>query len=479
MTSMIEQASALLLSPSDCGVAELEKTLSQAMFNSVDYADIYLQSSCSEDWFLEEGIVKEGSYSVNRGFGVRVVSGEKTGYAYADEISKAALSKAVTSASSIVRSSKNATVKVTQSPFEANIYPAINPLLSLSADEKVALLKDIDKKAREQDSRISDVEVHLSSTYDAVLIMNSQGLLTADIRPLVELTVRVVVLQDDQREQAMAGGGGRYDLKELIQPDRIQSYIDKAIRQALLNLEAQPAPAGVMPVVLGPGWPGVLLHEAVGHGLEGDFNRKQTSAFTDKLGERVASDLCTIVDDATLPNRRGSIRIDGEGTPGQNTVLIENGILKNYMQDWHNAHLMGSNSTGNGRRESYAHLPVPRMTNTYMLAGKTHPDEIIASVDHGLYALDFSGGEVDITSGKFVFTASEAYLIKKGKIMHPVRGAALIGNGPDILTKVTMVGNDLKLDPGIGTCGKAGQSVPVGVGQPSVKIEAMTVGGVK
>jgi len=426
---------------------------------------------------LEDGIIKGGSYNIDRGVGVRVMSGEKTGFAYSDDILMPALEQAARAARSISQSGGHQAIESWKWTTGHQLYLPINPLQSLNENEKIALLQRIDAYARQQDSRVIQVNVSLAAEYETILVMASDGHLAADVRPLVRLNVSVVVEQNGRREQGYAGGGGRYDYQYFVTNDLGLSYAREAVRQALVNLEAVDAPAGTMPVVLGPGWPGVLLHEAVGHGLEGDFNRKGTSVFSGKMGQKVASSLCTVVDDGTLPNRRGSLNVDDEGVPTQRTVLIENGILRNYIQDKRNARLMGMESTGNGRRESYAHVPMPRMTNTYMLPGTSSPEDIIASVKKGIYAVNFGGGQVDITSGKFVFSASEAYLIENGKVTRPVKGATLIGNGPEVLNKVSMVGTDLKLDTGIGVCGKDGQSVPVGVGQPTLRIDALTVGG--
>jgi len=426
---------------------------------------------------LEDGIVKEGSHSIEQGAGVRAVSGEKTGFAYSDEIVMPALLKAAQAARAIARSGNTAKLKAWRASGDAGLYRQVDPLDSMSADDKVDLLKRIDAEARRQDPRVQQVIVSIAGVHEVILIAASDGTLAGDVRPLVRLNVSVIVEDKGRREQGSCGGGGRCGYEMFLENDRAFEHAREAVRQALVNLEAVDAPAGNMTVVLGPGWPGVLLHEAIGHGLEGDFNRKGTSAFAGRVGQKVASPLCTVVDDGTLAGRRGSLNIDDEGTPTQCTTLIENGVLKGYMQDKMNAGLMGVAPTGNGRRESYAHLPMPRMTNTYMLAGESDPEEIIKSVKKGLYAVNFGGGQVDITSGKFVFSASEAYLIEDGKITRPVKGATLVGNGPDVLTRVSMVGNDLKLDLGVGTCGKEGQSVPVGVGQPTLRVDGLTVGG--
>ncbi len=466
-----------ILTPAGLQESDIEKIMSRLLSSSVDAADIYFQSSHSESWVMEGGIIKEGSYSIEQGAGVRAVSGEKTGFAYSDRIELPVLLEAANNVRAIVRQGQEAQVKLTYAPNTTQYYPIANPLKSLAEQQKIDLLRQIDTETRQLDPRIEEVIISLSGGHDVVLVANQDGQLAADVRPLVRMNVTVIVEENGRREQGSMGGGGRSDYGYFLDHDRALAFGKEAVRQALVNLEAEEAPAGNMTVVLGSGWPGILLHEAIGHGLEGDFNRKGTSAFSGRVGERVASDLCTVVDDGTLAGRRGSLSIDDEGTPTEKTVLIENGILKGYMQDKLNARLMGVKSTGNGRRESYAHLPIPRMTNTYMLAGKHNPEEIIKSVKKGLYAKNFAGGQVDITSGKFVFSASEAYLIENGKITRAVKGATLIGNGPDVLTKVSMVGDDLELDSGVGTCGKEGQSVPVGVGQPTIKIDGITVGG--
>lgn len=476
-TPSLDMAREALLSPYGLGESDLQTVLDQLMGHSIDYADLYFQLSRHESWMLEDGIVREGHHGIEQGVGVRAVSGEKTGFAYSDEIVLPALTEAADAARAIARSGRQGAVQAWQQHTGQRLYLPVDPLSSLDADQKITLLRELDAEARRQDPRVKQVVVSLASTHEVILVAASDGTLAADVRPLVRMNVSVIAEQGDRREQGSAGGGGRIDYSYFQQQDHALEYAREAVRQALLNLEAVPAPAGPMPVVLGPGWPGVLLHEAVGHGLEGDFNRKGSSAFSGRMGEQVASPLCTIVDDGTLPDRRGSLNMDDEGTSTQQTVLIENGILKGYMQDKLNASLMGQVSTGNGRRESYAHLPMPRMTNTYMMAGEHDPQEIIASVDKGLYAVNFGGGQVDITSGKFVFSTSEAYLIEKGKVTRPVKGATLIGNGPEVMTRVSMVGNDLALDRGVGVCGKEGQSVPVGVGQPTLKIDNITVGG--
>ena len=466
-----------ILTPVGIQDSDIEKIMSRLLSSPIDAADIYFQSSHSESWVMEGGIIKEGSHNIEQGAGVRAVSGEKTGFAYSDRIELPVLMEAANNVKSIVRQGQEAQVGLKQAVNWPQYYPMANPLKSLSDQQKIELLRRVDTETRKLDSRIEEVIISLVSAHESILVANQDGSLAADIRPLVRMNVTVIVEEKGHREQGSMGGGGRSDYSYFIDQDRALEYGKEAVRQALVNLEAEDAPAGNMTVVLGPGWPGILLHEAIGHGLEGDFNRKGTSAFSGRVGERVASDLCTVVDDGTLQGRRGSLSIDDEGTPTEKTVLIENGILKGYMQDKLNARLMGVKSTGNGRRESYASLPMPRMTNTYMLAGQHHPEDIIRSVKKGLYAKNFAGGQVDITSGKFVFSASEAYLIENGKITRAIKGATLIGNGPDVLTKVSMVGNDLELDSGVGTCGKEGQSVPVGVGQPTLKIDGLTVGG--
>lgn len=451
--------------------------LHQLLGRNIDTADLYFQAVKQESWVIEDGIVKEASFHSDRGVGVRALSGEKTGFAYSDEIILPALQEAAIAARSITKQSSDINIKAWhKQSLTHQLYLPEDPLHSLTQPQKITLLQQLDQTVRDIDARVTQVIASLSGSYNIILILNSAGEMIADIRPLVRCSVQVIMQDNKRREQGSSGGGGRVDY-HYFTPEMLTHYAQEAVRQATINLEAVAAPAGVMPVILGPGWPGVLLHEAVGHGLEGDFNRKKSSAFHDRLGERVAAPLCTIVDNGAMPGRRGSLNIDDEGTPTQCTTLIENGILKGYMQDKLNAKLMGMSPTGNARRESYSHLPMPRMTNTYMLPGPHHPEEMIRSVKKGLYAVNFAGGQVDITSGKFVFSTSEAYLIEDGKITQPVKGATLIGNGPDVLTKVSMVGNDLKLDSGIGICGKAGQSVPVGVGQPTLKVDELTVGG--
>lgn len=477
MTNIIETVESRLLQPAGITEQHLQHIVSKLMSTRVDFADLFFQSTQYESWALEDGIVKGGSHDIDCGVGIRAICGEKVGFAYSDDIILPALEQAAIAASSIAKIGQERSVKAYQHQALVPLYAEDNPLRSLADSEKILLLQNLDKLAREIDPRVIQVNVSVAASYETVLILNSLGRLAADIRPLVRINVSVIVEENGRREHGNSGGGGRYLYADLMADDQHLDFAREAVRQALLNLEAVPAPAGLMPVVLGPGWPGVLLHEAVGHGLEGDFNRKGTSAFSGRLGERVASTLCTVVDDGTIANRRGSLTIDDEGEPTQYTVLIEKGILKGYMQDHLNASLMGMAPTGNGRRESYACTPMPRMTNTYMLPGESDPQEIIASVKKGIYAVNFEGGQVDITSGKFVFSASEAYLIENGKVTRPVKGATLVGSGPDVMQKISMVGNDLKLDRGVGVCGKDGQSVAVGVGQPSLKINAMTVGG--
>ena len=466
-----------MLEPVGLDEGHLNTTLGSMMRGGVDYADLYFQVSRQESWTVEDRIIREGSFSLEQGVGVRAVSGEKTGFAYSDELILPALEHAAGAARAIARSGKAAALQAWRRTDPAALYPALDPTTSISDSQKTAMLTELEARTRELDSRIEQVIISLSSGQDLVLVAASDGTLAADVRPLVRLNVSVILEQDGRREQGYSGGGARQDLNYFLAGDLPMEYAREAVRQASVQLEATAAPAGMMPVVLGAGWPGILLHEAVGHGLEGDFNRKGTSAFSGRVGQKVASPLCTIVDDGTLPNRRGSLAVDDEGTPGQYNVLVENGVLKGYMQDKLNARLMGVEPTGNGRRESFAHMPMPRMTNTYMLAGPHDPGDIIASVDKGLYAPNFGGGQVDITSGKFVFSASEAYLIEKGRVTKPVKGAMLIGDGPEVLTRISMVGNDLELDTGVGTCGKDGQSVPVGVGQPTLRIDELTVGG--
>jgi TldD protein len=455
----------------------LDRALGAAMSRPLDYADLYFQLTRYETWTVEDGIVKEGVHSIDQGVGVRAISGERTGFAYSDQLDEAALLDAVDAARGIARVQGQGKLKVARPVSYAPLYPGVDPLGSMSDGDKVTLLADLDRKVRAMDSRVVQVIGSLAGVYEIMLVQGSDGTLAADVRPLVRLNVSVIMERNGRREQGYAGGGGRGDYSVLTAANRPLEIAAEAVRTASVNMEAVPSPAGNMPVVLGSGWPGILLHEAIGHGLEGDFNRKGTSAFSDRIGERVATEQCTVVDDGTLAGRRGSLNVDDEGTPTQCNTLIERGVLKGYMQDKMNARLTKTRSTGNGRRESFAYAPMLRMTNTYMLPGAYDPEEIIASVDRGIYAPNFGGGQVDITSGKFVFSASEAYLIEGGKKTVPVKGAMLIGSGPEVLTRVSMVGNDLRLDAGLGTCGKEGQSVPVGVGQPTIRIDSLTVGG--
>ena len=477
MSQSIAIARETLLDSPGLSEANLEQVMNRLLSRQVDAADVYFQYGRLESWVLEDGIIKEGTHSIEPGAGLRAISGEKTGFAYTDDLALPRLLEAAGAARAIAQAGQHGAQAIAGRQRSVLLYDPVNPLESLTAAQKIELMRQADAAARAADPRVSQVIVSLVAAHDIVLVMDSGGNMNGDVRPLVRMNVQVIVEQDGRREQGSSGGGARQSLEFFQQDDRAAGYAREAVRQALVNLDAVAAPAGMMPVVLGPGWPGVLLHEAVGHGLEGDFNRKGTSAFSGRIGEQVASPLCTVVDDGTLPGRRGSLNIDDEGTPSGNNVLIEKGILKGYMQDRMNARLMGVEPTGNGRRESYAHLPMPRMTNTYMLPGEHDPGEIIASVEKGLYAVNFGGGQVDITSGKFVFSANEAYLIENGKVTRPVKGATLIGNGPEVMTRISMVGDDLKLDSGVGTCGKEGQSVPVGVGQPTLKIDQLTVGG--
>ena len=475
--SALAQAESLLLAPFDLAEQDLARTFGQIMTHHVDYADLYFQYSRSEAWSLDEGIVKTGSFSIDQGVGVRAISGEKTAFAYSDDISGRALADAAGVVRAIAAAGQSGALPQLRASAACKpLYCADDPIASLPAEAKVRLLERLEAHARAADPRVVQVMASLASEYEVILVAGSDGRLAADVRPLVRASVSVIVEENGKREQGGAGGGGRFDYG-YFSDAQLRLYAEQAVHQAVTNLVAGPAPAGQMTVVLGSGWPGILLHEAVGHGLEGDFNRKGSSIFSGRVGQRVASPGVTVVDDGTLPDRRGSLTIDDEGNPTRRTVLIEDGILKGYMQDSLNARLMGVDPTGNGRRESFAHLPLPRMTNTTMLAGQHDPEEIIRSVNKGIYAVNFGGGQVDITSGKFVFSMSEAYLIEGGRITTPIKGATLIGNGPDALTRVSMIGNDLKLDPGVGTCGKEGQSVPVGVGQPTLRIDGLTVGG--
>ena len=473
----LSRAEALLLEPFALGEADLARTFGRILAHRVDYADLYFQYSRSEAWSLDEGIVKSGSFNIDQGVGVRAISGEKTAFAYSDDISARALGDAANAVRAIAAAGQDGKMPAfTASTAARRLYVPHDPIASLPADAKVKLLERLEGYARATDPRVVQVMASLAGEYEVILVAGSDGRLAADIRPLVRCSISVIVEAGGKREQGSAGGGGRFDFA-YFDDAVLQRYSREAVHQAVTNLDAGPAPAGRMTVVLGSGWPGILLHEAVGHGLEGDFNRKGSSAFTGRVGERVAAKGVTVIDDGTLADRRGSLNIDDEGNPTQRNVLIEDGILKGYMQDSLNARLMGVAPTGNGRRESFAHLPLPRMTNTMMLAGEHDPQEIIASVKKGIYAVNFGGGQVDITSGKFVFSMSEAWLIEDGKVTRPIKGATLIGNGPDALTRVSMIGNDLELDPGVGTCGKDGQSVPVGVGQPTLRIDGLTVGG--
>ena len=476
-TDPLSLAREVILAPSGLDERRLDRVFGEVLSHSVDFADLYFQLAHQESWSLEDGIVKDGSASIEQGVGVRALAGEKTGFAYSDEIVLPALEEASRAARAIAVAGGERRVAAWRAQSGHQLYLPADPAATLATADKVAWLERVDRAARSVDARVVHVTASLVAVKEVVLIATSDGELAADVRPLVRFNVSVLVEQNGRREQGYAGAGGRYALDELVSGERPLALAREAVRQALVNLEARPAPAGTMTVVLGPGWPGILLHEAIGHGLEGDFNRKGTSAFANRIGERVAAPECTVVDDGTLSRRRGSLNIDDEGTPTQCTTLIENGVLRGYMQDRLNARLMGVAPTGNGRRESFAHLTLPRMTNTYMRPGPHAPGDIIASVQRGIYAVNFGGGQVDITSGKFVFSASEAYEIENGRIGAPLKGATLIGNGPDVLTRVSMVGNDLRLDDGIGTCGKEGQSVPVGVGQPTLKIDALTVGG--
>ncbi|WP_042858310.1 metalloprotease TldD [Dickeya sp. NCPPB 3274] len=470
-----------LLTANKLSHQDLQSILGTLSERRIDYADLYFQSSYHESWVLEDRIIKDGSYHIDQGVGIRAINGEKTGFAYADQITLNALQQSAQAARSIVREQGNGAVKTLGEVPHRGLYPQANPLDSLTREEKIALLQRVDVTARAVDARVQEVTASLTGVYELILVAATDGTLAADVRPLVRLSVSVLVEEDGRRERGSSGGGARtgydYFWQQADGEVRAEAWAKEAVRMALVNLSAVAAPAGSMPVVLGSGWPGVLLHEAVGHGLEGDFNRRGTSVFSGQVGKLVASELCTVVDDGTLEGRRGSLAMDDEGVPGQYNVLIENGILKGYMQDKLNARLMGVAPTGNGRRESYAHLPMPRMTNTYMLAGKSTPEEIIASVDYGLYAPNFGGGQVDITSGKFVFSTSEAYLIENGRVTKPVKGATLIGSGIEAMQQISMVGNDLTLDRGVGVCGKEGQSLPVGVGQPTLKLDNITVGG--
>lgn len=475
-STLFNIAQQTLLTPYALDSGRIEQVFASMMAHKLDYADLYFQYSRAESWSLEEGIVKSGSFSIDQGVGVRAVSGEKTAFAYSDDISLNALESAAQATRAIARQGGAQSVPMLKQGTRRDIYLPHDPIASLKDADKVILLERLEGYARALDTRVVQVMASLAGEYEVVMVARNDGLMNADIRPLVRLSVQVIVESNGKREQGSAGGGGRFDYA-YFDDAMLRNYAAAAVHQAVVNLDAAPAPAGNMTVVLGNGWPGILLHEAIGHGLEGDFNRKGSSAFSGRIGERVAAQGVTVVDDGTITNRRGSLQMDDEGNATQCTTLIENGILKGYLQDSLNARLMGVALTGNARRESYAHIPMPRMTNTMMLNGDKTRDEIIASVKHGLYAANFGGGQVDITSGKFVFSTTEAYMIEDGKITYPVKGATLIGNGPDVLTRISMIGNDTALDSGVGTCGKEGQSVPVGVGQPTLKINGLTVGG--
>jgi len=471
-------ARSLLLEPFGLDETHLTQALSAIKAHKVDDADLYFQYTRSEGWSLEEGIVKTGSFSIDQGVGVRAVAGEKTAFAYSDDISLASLMDAAVTVRSIANAAQNRRAKVPARKVAPSrlLYPGMDPMGSMESAAKVKLLEKVEQLARAKDARIVQVMAGLATEYDVIMVARADGTLAADVRPLVRLSVSVIAEQGKRRESGSGGGGGRFGLA-YFDDAMINAYVHDAVHAAVTNLDARPAPAGEMTVVLGPGWPGVLLHEAIGHGLEGDFNRKGASAFSGRMGQRVAAKGVTVLDDGTLADRRGSLNVDDEGHASQRNVLIEDGILKGYIQDTMNARLMGVKPTGNGRRESYAHVPMPRMTNTYMLGGDKAPEEIVASIKKGLYAPNFGGGQVDITSGKFVFSASEAYWVENGKILYPVKGATLVGSGPESLKKITMIGNDMRLDSGVGTCGKEGQSVPVGVGQPTLRIDGLTVGG--
>lgn len=477
MNSLINQVEQNIFEESDLSIAVLEDAIRKLHRFDISYSDIFIQEVQHQYWQLEDGIVKDASFNLNKGLGVRAIEGEKTSFAYANQLQTTALDNAISAATSMSRAGKQGAVSFNRL-LPKQLYTSQPVLFAVEQQQKIDLLRQLDAKARQLDEKVQQVIVSLSAVDEQMMVLASDGVIAADIRPMIRLNVSVIVEHQGRRERGSAGLGGRYDWQTLLEAN-LDDLAQTAVTQALINLDAIEAPAGLMPVVLGNGWPGVLLHEAVGHGLEGDFNRKGSSAYAGKIGQKVASDLCTVVDDGTLPNQRGSLSVDDEGTESQSTVLIENGVLKGYMQDKHNAQLMGQKATGNGRRESYAHLPMPRMTNTYMMSGESDPEDIIKSVKKGIYAPNFAGGQVDITSGNFVFSASEAYLIEDGKITAPIKGATLTGNGPEILKRVSMVGNDSMLDPGIGVCGKDGQSVAVCVGQPTLKVDQMTVGGTK
>ena len=477
MNDAVTKVEAKLLQAKGIDLGVIERSVGGLLNRDIDYGEVFVQSTRGESFGLEDGIVKDGSFGVEAGIGVRALAGEKTGFAYCEDIRLEGLQQAAQAAQSIASVGDPRRLQGFRANDYPALYPADDPISSLSDADKVQLLQRIDQVARAIDPRVKEVNVRISANHETMLVMASDGTLAADIRPLVRFDVSVIVEHQGRRERGNAGGGGRRSLESLTADSWAENLAREAVRMALVNLEAVDAPAGPMPVVLGPGWPGVLLHEAVGHGLEGDFNRKGSSAFSGRVGEQVASELCTVVDDGTIEARRGSLSVDDEGTQTQNTVLIENGVLKGYMQDKLNARLMNVAATGNGRRQSYAHVPMPRMTNTYMLPGKDLPEDIIRSVDKGIYAVNFGGGSVDITSGRFVFSATEAYLIENGKVTAPIRGATLVGSGPEVMNRISMVGNDLDLDGGVGVCGKDGQSVPVGVGQPTLKVDEIVVGG--
>lgn len=477
MSQIFETAAKDCLDGTDLDVSRCESLLAGLLAPQVDAGELFFQRERQLSWMLEEGKIKEGSFAVSGGVGARAMSGEKTGFAYVDDIASDCLKPAIAAARAIVRSGASGRVAGFERESGEPIHSLSDPIAGMNNEQRVGMLKRVDAYARSLDPRIVKVTVGLHAVQESILVLCSDGTLCGDVRPLIRMNVGVIAEEKGRRERGNAGGGGRREMSWLLEEDRCDQFAREAVRLALLNLEAIDAPAGPMPVVLGPGWPGVLLHEAVGHGLEGDFNRKGTSAFSGRIGTKVASPLCTVVDDATLADRRGSLRVDDEGTPGQRTVLIENGVLQCYLTDKLNAKLLQADCTGNGRRESYSHLPMPRMTNTFMLPGRHEPDEILKSVKRGLYAVNFGGGQVDITSGQFVFSTTEAWLIENGRPTRPVKGATLIGMGSEVMQRVSMVGNDLKLDTGVGVCGKEGQSVPVGVGQPTLKVDEIIVGG--
>ena len=477
MNEVVATVEKQLLQAKGMSLSDIEHSIGTLLGREIDYGEVFIQSTRGESFGLEDGIVKDGSFGVEAGIGVRALAGEKTGFAYSEDIRLDGLQEAAKAAQSIAGAGAPRNLPSFRVGGYPSLYAAIDPISSLSDEEKVSLLQRVDQVARAQDPRVQEVNVRISGNHETMLVMASDGTLAADIRPLVRFDVSVIVEHNGRRERGNAGGGGRRSLDSLAEGEWTDNLAKEAVRMALVNLEAVDAPAGPMPVVLGPGWPGVLLHEAVGHGLEGDFNRKGSSAFSNRVGEQVASPLCTVVDDGTLEARRGSLSVDDEGTQTQMTTLIENGVLKGYMQDKLNARLMNVAATGNGRRQSYAHVPMPRMTNTYMLPGQDMPEDIIRSVKNGIYAGNFGGGSVDITSGRFVFSATEAYRIEDGQVTAPIRGATLVGSGPEVMNRISMVGNDLDLDGGVGVCGKDGQSVPVGVGQPTLKVDEIVVGG--